>query len=151
MQQMSEGPLTGSRCQNIRVVVYDGKMHSVDSNDISFQLAASGAFKEAFHQAKPQLLEPMYHVEILCPDENTGDVMGDLQSRRAIIMGMDTEGHYQKIIAQIPLAEMHDYGSTLRSITGGKAKFTMKFAEYQLTPVNVQQELIKKNAELQEA
>ena len=151
MQQMSEGPLTGSRCQNIRVVVYDGKMHSVDSNDISFQLAASGAFKEAFHQAKPQLLEPMYHVEILCPDDNTGDVMGDLQSRRAIIMGMDTEGHYQKIIAQIPLAEMHDYGSTLRSITGGKAKFTMKFAEYQLTPVNVQQELIKKNAELQEA
>ena len=151
MQQMSEGPLTGSRCQNIRVSVYDGKMHSVDSNDISFQLAASGAFKEAFHKAKPQLLEPMYHVEILCPDECTGDVMGDLQSRRAIILGMDTEGHYQKIISDIPLAEMHDYGSTLRSITGGKAKFSMKFSDYQLVPTNVQQDLVKKNAVLEEA
>ena len=150
MQQMNEGPLTGSRCQNIRVSVYDGKMHSVDSNDISFQLAASGAFKDAFHRAKPQLLEPMYHVEILCPDECTGDVMGDLQSRRAIILGMDTEGHYQKIISDIPLAEMHDYGSTLRSITGGKAKFTMKFSDYQLVPTNVQQDLVKKNAMLEE-
>lgn len=146
MQQMSEGPLTGSRCQNIRVSVYDGKMHSVDSNDISFQLAASGAFKEAFHNAHPQLLEPIYHVEILCPDEVTGDVMGDLQTRRAMISGMDTEGHYQKIIAEVPLAELNDYGSSLRSITGGRAKFTMKFSEYQLVPGNVQQELIKKHA-----
>lgn len=145
MQQMNEGPLTGSRCQNIRVSVYDGKMHSVDSNDISFQLAASGAFKEAFNNARPQLLEPMYHVEILCPDEDTGDVMGDLQTRRAMISGMDTDGHYQKIMAEIPLAEMHDYGSTLRSITGGRAKFTMDFSEYQLVPTNVQQDLVKKH------
>ena len=151
MQQMNEGPLTGSRCQNIRVIIYDGKMHSVDSNDISFQLAASGAFKEAFHQAKPQLLEPMYSVEILCPDEDTGDVMGDLQTRRAIISGMDSEGHYQKILADIPLAVLHDYGSSLRSITGGRAKFTMKFADYQLVPPNVQQELIKKHSPLAEA
>lgn len=143
MQQMKEGPLTGSHCQNIRVSVYDGKMHSVDSNDISFQLAASGAFKTAFHLAKPQLLEPMYAVEILCPDEDTGDVMGDLQTRRAIISGMDSEGHYQKIMANVPLAEMHDYGSTLRSITGGRAKFKMKFLDYQLVPPNVQQELVK--------
>lgn len=145
MQQMKNGPLTGSPCQNIRVSVYDGKMHSVDSNDISFQLAASGAFKEAFHNAHPQLLEPMYRVEILCPDDATGDVMGDLQTRRAIIAGMDTEGHYQKIIADVPLAEMDDYGSTLRSITGGKAKFTMKFADYQLVPANIQQDLVKKH------
>ena len=151
MQQMNEGPLTGSRCQNIRVIIYDGKMHSVDSNDISFQLAASGAFKEAFHQAKPQLLEPMYSVVILCPDEDTGDVMGDLQTRRAIISGMDSEGHYQKILADIPLAALHDYGSSLRSITGGRAKFTMKFADYQLVPPNVQQELIKKHSPLAEA
>jgi elongation factor G len=143
MQQMKEGPLTGSHCQNIRVSVYDGKMHSVDSNDISFQLAASGAFKAAFHLAKPQLLEPMYSVEILCPDEDTGDVMGDLQTRRAVISGMDSEGHYQKILANVPLAEMHDYGSTLRSITGGRAKFKMKFYDYQLVPPNVQQELVK--------
>jgi elongation factor G len=146
MQQMKEGPLTGSHCQNIRVSVYDGKMHSVDSNDISFQLAASGAFKEAFHNAKPQLLEPMYHVEILCPDECTGDVMGDLQTRRAMISGMDTEGHYQKIMAEVPLAEMNDYGSTLRSLTGGRAKFTMKFSDYQLVPANVQQELVKQHS-----
>lgn len=146
MQQMKEGPLTGSRCQNIRVSVYDGKMHSVDSNDISFQLAASGAFKEAFHNAKPQLLEPVYHVEILCPDECTGDVMGDLQTRRAMISGMDSEGHYQKIMAEVPLAEMNDYGSTLRSLTGGRAKFTMKFNDYQLVPTNVQQELVKQHS-----
>lgn len=151
MQQMKEGPLTGSHCQNVRVTVYDGKMHSVDSNDISFQLAASGAFKEGFRHAKPQLLEPIYSVEILCPDGDTGDVMGDLQTRRALISGMDSEGHYQKILAEIPLAEMHDYGSTLRSITGGRAKFTMKFSDYQLVPPNVQQDLVKKYENLQEA
>lgn len=151
MQQMKEGPLTGSHCQNVRVTVYDGKMHSVDSNDISFQLAASGAFKEGFRQAKPQLLEPIYSVEILCPDADTGDVMGDLQTRRALISGMDSEGHYQKILAEIPLAEMHDYGSTLRSLTGGRAKFTMKFSDYQLVPPNVQQDLVKKYENLQEA
>lgn len=151
MQQMKEGPLTGSHCQNIRVTVYDGKMHSVDSNDISFQLAASGAFKEGFQAAKPQLLEPIYSVEILCPDEDTGDVMGDLQTRRAIISGMDSESHYQKIMAEIPLAELHDYGSTLRSITGGRAKFSMKFSDYQLVPGNVQQELVKKHSKLEEA
>ena len=146
MQQLKEGPLTGSHCQNIRVSVYDGKMHSVDSNDISFQLAASGAFKEAFHNAHPKLLEPMYHVEILAPDECTGDVMGDLQTRRAMISGMDSEGHYQKIMAEVPLAEMNDYGSTLRSLTGGRAKFSMKFSDYQLVPANVQQDLVKKHA-----
>ena len=150
MQQMNDGPLTGSRCQNIRVTVYDGKMHSVDSNDISFQLAAAGAFKAGFHQAQPQLLEPMYAVEILCPDQDTGDVMGDLQTRRAIISGMDSEGHYQKILAEVPLAEMHDYGSSLRSITGGRAKFTMKFSDYQLVPMNVQQELVRKYSQLEE-
>ncbi len=150
MQQMNEGPLTGSRCQNIRVTVFDGKMHSVDSNDISFQLAASGAFKDAFQNANPQLLEPVYKVEILCPDENTGDIMGDLQTRRAMISGMDSEGHYQKIIAEVPLAEMHDYGSTLRAISGGKAKFTMKFSDYKLVPQNVQHDLMKKHLVLEE-
>ena len=146
MSQLKNGPLTGSPCQNVRVSVYDGKMHSVDSNDISFQLAASGAFKEAFQNAKPQLLEPVYHVEILCPDDATGDVMGDLQTRRAMITGMDSEGHYQKIMAEVPLAELDDYGSQLRSITGGKAKFSMKFSDYQLVPANVQQDLVKKHA-----
>lgn len=150
MQQMKEGPITGSCCQNIRVVVYDGKMHSVDSNDISFQLAASGAFKEAFHKAHPQLLEPMYKVEILCPDAMTGEVMSDLQTKRAIIYGLEVDGHYQKIKAEIPLAEMNDYGTELRSITQGRAKFTMEFSNYQLVPTNIQQDLIKKNNELAE-
>lgn len=143
MQQMNEGPLTGSRCQNVRVIIYDGKMHSVDSNDISFQLAASGAFKEAFHNASPQLLEPIYEVTVLCPDTVTGDVMGDLQSRRAIILGMDSEGHYQKISAYVPLSELHDYGSALRSLSQGRAKFTQKFHEYQLVPQFVQDQLVK--------
>lgn len=151
MQQMRNGPLTQSPCQNIRVSIYDGKMHSVDSNDISFQLAASGAFKSAFHNAHPQLLEPVYGVEILCPEEDTGDVMGDLQTRRAMISGMDTEGHYQKIIAEVPLAELDNYGSSLRSITGGRAKFIMKFSGYQLVPSNVQQDLVKQHAVAEEA
>src|SRR5690606_41120504 len=83
--------------------------------ELSFQLAAAGAFREAFQQAKPELLEPVYHLEILCPDEATGEVMGDLQTRRAIISGMDSEGSYQKIMAEVPLAELDDYGSTLRA------------------------------------
>ena len=143
MQQMKNGPLTGSPCQNIRVSVFDGKMHSVDSNDISFQLAASGAFKEAFHQASPQLLEPMYRIEILCPNDATGDVMGDLQTRRGIISGMDSEDRYQKITAEVPLAELDNYGTQLRAITGGKAKFSMKLSDYQLVPPNIQKELVK--------
>lgn len=150
MQQMKEGPLTGSCCQNIRVSVYDGKMHSVDSNDISFQLAASHAFKIAFENSHPQLLEPIYHLEVLCPENVTGDVMGDLQTRRAIIHGMDTEDHYQKIIAEVPLAELHEYGSTLRSMTHGRAKFTMRFSDYQLVPTHVQEVLVKKHAKNQE-
>ena len=150
MQEMTEGPLTGSNCQNIRVCIYDGKMHAVDSNDISFQLAASHAFRLAFNEAKPQLLEPYYHLEVLCEDHHTGDVMGDLQTRRAIIQGMDTDGHYQKIIAEVPLAELKDYGSTLRSLTQGKAKFKLHFANYQLVPTHVQAELVKNKTVLAE-
>ncbi|HMP91669.1 MAG TPA: elongation factor G, partial [Phnomibacter sp.] len=123
MEKMHEGPLTGSYVRDVRVCVYDGKMHPVDSNDISFKLAGLKAFKEAFSKADPQLLEPILQVEVLCPDEITGSVMGDLQTRRAIVEGMDTEGHFQKIIARVPQAEMADYSSTLRSITQGRAKF----------------------------
>ena len=125
-------------------------MHAVDSNDISFQLAASHAFKIAFNEAKPQLLEPYYHLEVLCEDSHTGDVMGDLQTRRAIIQGMDTEGHYQKIIAEVPLAELKDYGSSLRSLTQGKAKFKVEFSNYQLVPSHIQENLVISNALLSE-
>src|SRR5688572_300784 len=142
MNKMIEGPLTGSHCRDIRVSVFDGKMHPVDSNDMAFQLAGTMAFKTAFTHAGPQLLEPVYDLSILCNDDVMGDVMGDLQTRRSIIMGMEREGHYQKILARVPLAELHDYSSTLRSLTQGKAKFSMKIADYQQVPSDIQQKLV---------
>lgn len=141
MNKMEEGPLTGSNCQDIRVSVYDGKMHPVDSNDMAFMLASTMAFKEAFGEAAPQLLEPIYDVEILCADDVMGDVMGDLQTRRAIIQGMGSEGHYQKVMARVPLAELYKYSSTLRSLSQGKAKFHTQFAEYNPVPADIQQKL----------
>ena len=148
---MEEGPLTGSYCQDLRVCIYDGKMHPVDSNDMAFMLASSTIFKNNFNEAAPQLLEPIYEVEILCSDDVMGDVMGDLQTRRAMIMGMDAEGHYQKIKAKVPIAEMYKYSSTLRSITQGRAKFTRKFSEYMAVTPDIQKNLIKAyQAELQD-
>ena len=142
MTKMEEGPLTGSHCQNIRVCVYDGKMHPVDSNDMAFMLASTHVFKSAFNQAAPQLLEPIYDLEILCSGDVMGDVMSDLQTRRAIIQGMDSDGHYQKIKAKVPLAELYQYSSTLRSITQGRAKFNQGFAEYSPVPHDLQKSLI---------
>lgn len=142
MNKMVEGPLTGSHCRDIRVSVYDGKMHPVDSNDMAFQLAGTMVFKTAFQHAAPQIMEPIYNLNILCRDENMGEIMGDLQTRRAIIMGMDSDGHYQKIMARVPLAELYQYSSTLRSLSQGRAKFTMDFAEYSPVPGDVQQKLI---------
>jgi elongation factor G len=147
MQKMVEGPLTGSNCQDIRVCVYDGKMHSVDSNDMAFMLASIGAFRAAFKNANPQILEPIYEVKITCPENAMGDIMGDLQTRRAIITGMDTDGHYQRISAKVPQAEMYKYSSTLRSMTQGRAKFTRRFAEYASVPPDIQQKLIANHKE----
>lgn len=143
MQKMEEGPLTGSNCQDIRVCIYDGKMHSVDSNDMAFMLAAASAFKIAFVEAAPQLMEPIYNVEILCSGTVMGDVMGDLQTRRAIIQGMEAVGHYQKIKAKVPLAELYQYSSTLRSLTQGRAKLSRSFAEYMPVTHDIQANLIK--------
>ena len=152
MQKMQEGPLTGSRCQDIRVCIYDGKMHPVDSNDMAFMIAATMGFKQAFGEAGPQILEPIYDVEILCSDSVMGDVMGDLQTRRAMIQGMGAEGHYQKIKAKVPLAEMYQYSNTLRSLSQGRAKFSRKFSEYMAVPHDLQSQLIKEHSEeLQEA
>ncbi|HEY6505625.1 MAG TPA: elongation factor G [Chitinophagaceae bacterium] len=142
MEKMHNGPLTGSYARDIRVCVYDGKMHPVDSNDISFKIAGLQAFRSAFQQADPQILEPIYHVEVLCPDDLTGAVMGDLQSRRALVEGIDSEGHFQKIIAKVPLAEMDGYSSSLRSITQGRAKFKMHFQSYEAVPFELQRKLI---------
>ena len=141
MEKMQEGPLTGSYVRDVRVSVYDGKMHPVDSNDISFKIAGLQAFRQAFQQADPQILEPIDQLEVLCPDDLTGSVMGDLQSRRAIVEGIDAEGHFTKIVSKVPLAEMHDYSSSLRSITQGRAKFKMKFYEYAAVPMEIQKRL----------
>lgn len=152
MQKMEEGPLTGSRCQDIRVCIYDGKMHSVDSNDMAFMLASTQAFKDGFRQAAPQIMEPIYDLEVLCSDDVMGDVMGDLQTRRAIIMGMGNEGHYQKITARVPQSEMYQYSSSLRSLTQGRAKFNRRFAEFSPMPPDLQHQLIEEHkAELAEA
>jgi elongation factor G len=141
MEKMHEGPLTGSYVRDVRVCVYDGKMHPVDSNDISFKIAGLMAFKEAFKNAAPQILEPIYHVEVLCPDDLTGAVMGDLQTRRAMVEGIDNAGNFQKITAKVPLAEMNEYSSSLRSITQGRAKFKMHFDEYTAVPPDIQKRL----------
>lgn len=142
MAKMEEGPLTGSYCRDIRVSIYDGKMHPVDSNDMAFQIAATMAFKEAFPMAAPQVLEPIYDLEVMVDAEYMGNVMGDLQTRRAIVMGMDSEGHYQVIRARVPLKELHKYSSTLRALTQGKAKFNMSFAEYASVPGDIQAKLM---------
>ncbi len=141
-QKMAEGPLTGSPCRDIRVSIFDGKMHAVDSNDMAFMIAAATGFKNAFQQAGPQLMEPIYELEVLCAEDVMGDVMSDLQSRRALIMGIDADGHYQKITARVPLAEMNKYSSTLRSITQGKAKFKMEFIEYASVMPDLQKQLV---------
>jgi elongation factor G len=141
MEKMHNGPLTGSYVRDVRVCVYDGKMHPVDSNDISFKIAGLQAFRQAFQQADPQILEPIYHVEVLCPEDITGSVIGDLQTRRAIVEGMDSEGHFTKVLARVPLAEMNDYSSSLRSITQGRAKFRMSFQDYTVVPFEIQKNL----------
>ncbi len=143
MEKIEEGPLTGSYARDIIVNVYDGKMHPVDSNEISFKLAGRNAFREAFKNAAPKIMEPIYDVEVMVPEEKMGDVMTDLQGRRALIMGMDSEGGYQKIRARVPLAEMNRYSTTLSSLTSGRATYGMKFAEYQQVPGDVQDQLLK--------
>ena len=143
MEKMEEGPLTGSYARDIVFNVYDGKMHPVDSNEISFKLAGRNAFKEAFKNAGPKILEPIYDVEVIVPEDKMGEVMTDLQGRRAIIMGMDSEGNYQKIIARVPLAEMNRYSTALSSITSGRATYNMKFSEYAQVPGEIQDKLLK--------
>lgn len=143
MSRMEQGPLTGSYARDVRVIVYDGKMHPVDSNEISFMLAGRNAFSEAFKNAGPKVLEPIYDVEVFVPADRMGDVMGDLQGRRAMIMGMSSESGYEKLSARVPLKEMSSYSTSLSSLTGGRASFIMKFANYELVPSDVQDKLIK--------
>ncbi len=142
MERMERGPLTGSYARDVRVIVYDGKMHPVDSNELSFMLAARQAFAAAFREAGPKILEPIYDLEVYVPGDYMGDVMSDLQGRRALIMGMDSEAGYQKLSAKIPLKELSNYSIALSSLTGGRASFSTKFASYELVPADIQQQLI---------
>ena len=143
MERMESGPLTGSYARDVRVIVYDGKMHPVDSNELSFMLAARHAVAAAFKEAGPKILEPIYDLEVYVPSDFMGDVMSDLQGRRALIMGMDSEAGYKKLQAKIPLKELSNYSIALSSLTGGRASFTTKFASYELVPNDIQQQLIQ--------
>ena len=147
MERMEVGPLTGSYARDIVVNIYDGKMHPVDSNEMAFKLAGRNAFREAFKNAGPKILEPIYDVEVFVPSDRMGDVMTDLQGRRGVVMGMDSEGEFQTIRAKVPLAEMNKYSTTLSSITSGRASYEMRYAEYQQVPMDVQNEIIKKYEE----
>ncbi len=147
MDRMEQGPLTGSYARDVRVCIYDGKMHPVDSNEISFRLAGRNAFSEAFRAANPKVLEPVYDVEVLVPGDVMGDVMSDLQGRRAIIMGMSSENGFEKLQAKVPLKEMSSYSTALSSITGGRSSFTMKFSSYELVPGDIQEKLLKEYEE----
>ena len=142
MQRIEQGPLTGCYARDVRVIVYDGKMHPVDSNELSFMLAGRQAFAQAFKEAGPKILEPIYDVEVLVPSDKMGDVMSDLQGRRAMIMGMSSESGYEKLTAKAPLKEMASYSTALSSLTGGRASFNTKFSSYELVPADVQQKLI---------
>jgi elongation factor G len=144
MEKMEEGPITGSYVRDVRVMVYDGKMHPVDSNDISFKIAGMMAFKEAFMKSEPQLLEPIYDLEIMVPEDVMGDVMGDLQTRRSLIMGIDSKGNFQVIKAKTPLAELDRYSTTLRSLSQGRANFTQRFSEFATVPYDLQNKLEKR-------
>ena len=143
MEKMDEGPLTGSYARDIRVIIYDGKMHPVDSNEISFKLAARNAFKDAFRNAGPKIMEPIYAVEVLTPSEYMGAVMSDLQNRRAMIMGMESDKGFDRLNARVPLAELYRYSTSLSSLTSGAATYTMQFASYEQVPADVQDKLLK--------
>jgi elongation factor G len=150
MEKMEIGPLTGSYARDIRVYVYDGKMHPVDSNEISFRLAGRNAFSQAFKNAGPKILEPVYDVEIMVPSDRMGDVISDLQGRRGMVLGMTSEKRFEVIKAKVPLAEMNKYSTALSSITGGRAMYSMKFAEYAQVPGDVQDQVIKAYSEEEE-
>lgn len=143
MSRLEQGPLTGSYARDVRVIVYDGKMHPVDSNEISFMLAGRNAFSQAFKNAGPKILEPIYDVTVFVPADKMGDVMSDLQNRRAMILGMESDRDIEVLKAKVPLKELASYSITLSSLTGGRASFVMKFASYELVPSDIQDKLLK--------
>lgn len=141
-QVLVEGPVAGYHVVDVKAIVYDGKEHPVDSKDIAFQMAGREVFKAAFLKARPILLEPIYDVEIKIPEEVMGDVMGDLSGRRGKIMGMEAEGHFQRLKAKVPLAELDQYATTLRSISSGRGVYSRKFSHYEQAPKDVEAKVI---------
>jgi elongation factor G len=140
---MSKGVLAGSKVVDVRVTLFDGTYHSVDSDEMSFKIAGSMCFKKGFLDAKPCLLEPIYEIEVKVPEEYMGDVMGDISSRRGKILGMDSDHHFQIIKANVPLAELYKYSSNLRSLTQGRGAYKSKFAYYEEVPKEVEQKVIE--------
>jgi elongation factor G len=140
---MAKGIIAGYPVTDVRVIVYDGKTHPVDSKDIAFQIAAAHAFKESFEKAKPCILEPIMNVELTVPEENMGDITGSLSSRRGRVQGMNPEGGMQVVRAQVPLEEMYKYANELKSLTAGRATYTMTFSHYEIVPSNITQKIIE--------
>jgi len=142
-QLLDNGPLAGCRVVDVKAIVYDGKEHPVDSKDIAFQVAGREVFKQAFLNARPMLLEPIYDIEVKVPEDNMGDVMGDLSGKRGKIMGMEAAGHFQIIKAKVPLAELDQYATTLRSITSGRGLFSRAFSHYEPVPKDQEVKIIE--------
>jgi elongation factor G len=139
---MQKGVISGNQVVDVKVTLFDGTFHPVDSDEMSFKLAASQCFRKGFQESKPILLEPIYTVEVTVPEEFMGDVMGDISSRRGKILGMDSDGHFQVIKAQVPLAELYKYSSTLRSLTSGRGMYKRDFSHYEEVPKEVEQKII---------
>jgi elongation factor G len=151
LEASTNGPIAGYPVGDIRLVIYDGGMHTVDSNEAAFKTAARMCFREAFRQAKPAILEPIHEVEVIVPDTYTGDVMGDMNTRRARIQGIEAEGLLQKIKAQVPEAELYRYSTSLRSMTQGRGIHSSTFTHYEAMPRNVQDQVVAEAAALEEA
>jgi elongation factor G len=139
---LPEGVIAGFPIVDVKVVVFDGKEHPVDSKDIAFQIAGREAFREAFSAAAPVLMEPVMDVQITVPESMMGDIMGDLNTRRGRVQGMDTDAGKSVVNAQVPLAEMMRYGNELRSMTGGRGIYTMKFSHYETVPTHLAQGIV---------
>ena len=140
---MAEGHSAGYPMVDVRVTLYDGSYHDVDSSDMAFKIAGSMGFKIAVEKARPVILEPVMHMEITVPDECMGDVIGDLNSRRGKVLGMETKGHAQTIKAQVPMAEVLKYAQDLHSMTSGRGGFHMEFSRYEELPPHLAERVIK--------
>jgi elongation factor G len=149
-EQLAKGVIAGYPIVDVRVTLYDGSQHTVDSNEISFKIAAQQAFRKGFMEAGPAILEPVYNIEAIVPDEFMGDVMGDISSRRGKIQGMDAEGPFQVIRAKVPLAELHQYATRLRSITQGRGLFRRSFSHYEEVPFEVMNKIVEEAKQAKE-